>query len=142
MSSGIILRPATADDLEALDDLHTRCMREMVQQVYEWRPAQFRETFDSGVNFLIVVDDVGVGLISYLREHDAIRIGNLLVEPSRQRSGIGTRVIQQILEKAKRENCGVRLRVLRHNPAVALYERLGFAIISEDEYAYLMSASS
>jgi ribosomal protein S18 acetylase RimI-like enzyme len=132
------LRPATADDVDWLDELHTRCMREHIERRYPFRPEQFRSTFDPAINHVIVVDGREVGLVSRWDEVDAIRVGNLLVEPEHQRRGIGTAVLRAILEEARSRGLGVRLRVLRGNPAITLYERLGFVVEEQLETAYLM----
>jgi ribosomal protein S18 acetylase RimI-like enzyme len=136
----IALRVARIEDLDRLDDLHTRCMREHVQRHYPWRPDQFRATFDPLVNHVIVADGEEVGLLSRWEEPEAIRIGNLLIEPARQGAGIGTAVLQAILDEASSRGIVVRLRVLDGNPAQKLYERLGFAVEQELEGARMMIA--
>jgi ribosomal protein S18 acetylase RimI-like enzyme len=142
MHNGIVLRPATFDDLEWLDELHTRCMRELVNQLYEWRPEQFRTTFDPLINHIIVVDGADAGLLSYWNEPDALRVGNLLVEPALQGRGIGTEVMRRLLASAEAELRIVRLRVLRNNRARSLYERLGFLIEAETDHGCIMTKTS
>jgi GNAT superfamily N-acetyltransferase len=42
--------------------------------------------------------------------------------------GIGTELIRHCIDTAKTEKKPLRLRVLKTNPAVRLYERLGFRV--------------
>ena len=60
-------------------------MRDMVSENYDWRPTQFRDTFDRSVNRVIVVNGEDVGFISSWREPDALRIGNIIIAPQHQR---------------------------------------------------------
>jgi ribosomal protein S18 acetylase RimI-like enzyme len=136
----IAMRAARVEDLDRLDDLHTRCMREHVERHHPWRPDQFRATFNPLVNHVIIADGEEVGLLSRWEEPDAIRIGNLLIEPARQGAGIGTAVLRDILAKASSRGVAVRLRVLDGNPAQKLYERLGFVLEEELESACMMIA--
>jgi L-amino acid N-acyltransferase YncA len=137
----ITLRRARQADLEWIDRMHTECMRAYVEAHYPWRPNQFRESFDPTVYHVIVVDDVDVGVVSRWYEPDAIRIGNLLVAPSHQGRGIGSAILRDVLDEARERGLGVRLRVLEGNPAIGLYERLGFTIEEEHPFAYMMKAT-
>lgn len=47
--------------------------------------------------------------------------------------GIGTCVLRDLQERALREKSPLRLSVVRDNPALALYKRLGFRTETEDE---------
>jgi ribosomal protein S18 acetylase RimI-like enzyme len=59
-----------------------------------------------------------------------------------QRKGIGTCVIKTILASGRQRSQPVTLAVMKINPAVALYERLGFRITHEDEHKLYMRAES
>jgi RimJ/RimL family protein N-acetyltransferase len=62
-------------------------------------------------------------------------------DEGRQRQGIGTSVIQQVLDEARRSGKPVALQVLKVNPARRLYERLGFSVTGENETLYFMKAT-
>lgn len=134
----LTLRPATPEDTDWLDALHTRCMREHVERNYPWRPDQFRASFDPSINEVIVVDGTPVGFVSHWREPDSLRVGTIVIDPLMQGRHIGTTVLRRFLEQASRERIVVRLRVLRGNPARRLYERLGFVVEEETEHAHVM----
>ena len=48
-----------------------------------------------------------------------------------QKQGIGTSLIQLIIEKARENNRKLWLKVLKGNPAKQLYQRLGFTKLEE-----------
>lgn len=58
--------------------------------------------------------------------------------PEFQRQGIGQQLLAGVLKQAQREDLAVELKVLKNNPAKNLYLRLGFTIITGDDYAWHM----
>ena len=124
------LRPATPDDKEFLWNLHCDTMREYVEQVWGWDEAwqrgRFLERFDSGKRRIVELDGVSVGAIQVDRQPDHIFLKNLHITPSYQNRGIGTQLIESLIEEADEREVPLRLQVLRVNPSRRLYERLGF----------------
>ena len=52
--------------------------------------------------------------------------------------GIGTQLVKGLIEEAGRAGRAVTLGVMKTNPALRLYERLGFRPTHEDERKYYM----
>ncbi len=67
---------------------------------------------------------------------------NIALAPELRNQGIGTIVIREILDLAKRRAIPVRLNVLKANPAAKLYERLGFVRTGDDQHRYIMEAAA
>jgi ribosomal protein S18 acetylase RimI-like enzyme len=57
-----------------------------------------------------------------------------------QGQGIGTHVLRPLPASAKHQSKVLTLAVMKINPAIRLYERLGFRITHEDEYKLYMRA--
>jgi GNAT superfamily N-acetyltransferase len=74
------------------------------------------------------LDDKGFGYIN-----DAIPELAMAVSPNYQNQGIGTRLLKQLLETAKKEFPAVSLNVRENNPAVRLYQRVGFTKVMQSE---------
>ena len=68
-------------------------------------------------------------------------LDNIALAPELRNQGIGTIVIRDVLDIAKRRAIPVRLNVLKVNPAAKLYERLGFVRTGVDQHRYFMEAS-
>ena len=66
-----------------------------------------------------------------------VLLGQLFVDVPYQRQGIGTEVVLQIIREAAQARQGVKLGVVKTNPALRLYERLGFRITDEDERNFI-----
>ena len=87
-------------------------------------------------SYLVFHKEELIGTVKYQSSEEEVELIQLQIEPRHQAKGYGSGVFQQILSNARDKT--VRLTVLKNNPAVGLYMRLGFQIIDEDEYEYHM----
>lgn len=70
-----------------------------------------------------------------------IRIMDITLLPAFRRKGIGTFLLKQILSQASAQNKSVTIHVEIFNPALRLYERLGFAKKADRGVYHLMEWS-
>lgn len=144
--SKIELRPATADDLDFLYRLHRATLKEYVAQTWGWNEGwqrqRFEQRFDPAACRVIQFKKRHAGVVSVVEYEGEIFLANIAVTPDLQGQGIGTSVIQQVLDEAKRSGKPVVLQVLKVNPARRLYERLGFSVTGENETHYFMKATT
>ena len=139
-ASRLALRPATADDLDLLDAMHTLCMREHVERLYPWMPEFFRRTYEPSITSVITADGHDAGMLKYDRDEEGLRLRIITVLPEYQGRGIGAWGVGVVLREAAMLGLPVRLQVLKGNPARRLYERLGFAEVAETPTHHLMIA--
>ena len=142
----VSLRPATAADTEFACDTTRETMREYTVATWgEWKEDDARrrvaEHIAAGETRIIELDGVPVGIQTVTREPDCIRLLQLFIRPGHQNRGLGSQLIQQLLDQARAEGLPLRLRVLRVNPAFALYQRLGFKVVQEAPERYFMEHS-
>lgn len=140
--SKVELRPARPDDYDFLYRLHQASMKEYIAQVWgwdeTWQQNYFAQHFDPTVSQIIRLRDQDNGVVSILERETEWFINLIEILPEYQRHGIGTAVIQTILDEGKRQGKPVALQVLKINPAQKLYARLGFTLVGETETHYLM----
>jgi GNAT superfamily N-acetyltransferase len=74
-----------------------------------------------------------IGAICTTDEHDHVRLNEVFLVPGHQGRGLGSQLVQQELCRARGVCKPLRLRVLKHNRARVLYERLGFSVCGETE---------
>jgi ribosomal protein S18 acetylase RimI-like enzyme len=67
---------------------------------------------------------------------DEIRVMDIALLSAFRKQGIGSALLRQTLEEAARSSLPVTIHVERFNPALHLYERLGFRL-EEDKGIYL-----
>jgi len=73
-----------------------------------------------------------VGRHLVARRRDEVLGVDLAILPKYQGRGIGTRILLDIQRECAADRLPFRLQVLQTNPAVRLYTRLGFKIVSQD----------
>ncbi len=77
---------------------------------------------------LLTGENQGYGYIS-----DRIPELAIAIVPEYRNQGIGTRLLKHVLAAAKTSYESISLSIRATNPALALYQRLGFAIVSGSE---------
>ncbi len=127
--------------------LHERCFRDVVtSQFGQWDNDQQREFFDKKWNpsnyQIIGVDNTDAGVISVFAHTDHVWLSEIQVDPAFQNRGLGSRVVQDIVDHARAENLPVRLQVLHKNRAKELYLRLGFQEVDRTETHVKMERKS
>ena len=98
---------------------------------------QFSQERYTQTDLLIMLRDaVPVGRLSVARWQDEIRLVDIALLPPSRNTGIGTAILRDFLAAAAVAQQPVRIHVEKFNPALRLYERLGFAPIA-DKGVYL-----
>jgi GNAT superfamily N-acetyltransferase len=85
---------------------------------------------------LIFQDDIPIGRLYVARWKDEIRIVDIALLLAYRGTGIGATILRDLLAEADATGKPVRIHVERENPALRLYQRLGFVMI-EDKGVYL-----
>src|SRR5262249_37442743 len=115
------------DDTHKAAFLHMQCAAQH----------QFYQEHYTKTDFLLMLRDaVPVGRLSVARWQDAIRMADIALLPPSRNAGIGTAILRDLLAEAATAGKPVRIHVEKFNPALRLYERLGFVPI-EDKGVYL-----
>jgi len=87
---------------------------------------------------IITYDGKLIGTIATIETEDCIDIGQFFILPEYQRRGIGTYLLQSILDKADQMGKSVTLKFLKSNPVESLYVRNDFRLIHTSEILHYM----
>jgi ribosomal protein S18 acetylase RimI-like enzyme len=139
-AADIAFRPITPEDTEFLYTVYARTRTEELAAV-PWTEAQkeafLRSQFDAqhrdyqanyrDADFLVILlKGVPIGRLYIGRGEREIRIIDIALLPEHRNAGIGGAILKDILAEAERGGKKVGIHVEMFNPALALYERLGF----------------
>jgi ribosomal protein S18 acetylase RimI-like enzyme len=87
---------------------------------------------------IIVWGDQPIGLWKVKSEVSSFYIVQVQVSPEFQGKGITASLIQELQQVASLQDKSINLEVLKLNPAKRLYDRLGFKVFEDGEFAYSM----
>ncbi len=91
------------------------------------------DAYDPVFDWIVECDASPAGrLVCCERETEQLVV-DLLVSPSFRGAGVGAAAMKIALESAARRSVPTRLSVKKSNPAVRLYQRLGFIVAGSDE---------
>jgi ribosomal protein S18 acetylase RimI-like enzyme len=138
----LTLRPATADDEAFLFDLFASTREEfnfleetqrqpLLKMQYAARQFQYEEGYPQAEADIILLDDRRAGRMLVNVSEQAITLIDIALLPEYRGTGIGTQVLQDLLKRAVEARKPVKLQVFKTNPALRLYERLGFSRCGE-----------
>lgn len=144
-------RPAGPEDVEFCFRVYAGTRAEELRVVADWSEAQkeafLRQQFDAQDRYyrehyrnaeFLVLEHEGrpVGRLYVARWDDEIRLMDIAMLPEHRGRGLGTQVLLELLDEGRGAGKPVRIHVERFNPALRLYERLGFRAL-EDRGVYL-----
>ena len=147
MSFQITLCDMTPQDTDFVFDVYAST-REEEMALVDWaddqRDAFLRMQFDAqhrhylehfaDATFqIIVADGAPCGRLFVDRRADEIRIIDIALLPAWRNRGIGTSLLCDLLDEARRTGLPVTIHVERYNPALSLYRRLGFRAVERRE---------
>jgi GNAT superfamily N-acetyltransferase len=87
---------------------------------------------------IIIYKGKPIGTVATIESEDCVEVGQFFILPDYQNKGIGTHLLESILDKADQLGRTVMLKFLKNNPVKSLYVRNSFRIIDTNEILYYM----
>ena len=145
----LALRPIRNDDLDFLYQVYASTRedelaplpwtdsqkRTFLQMQFNAQHHYYQEQFAEASYQVILQDEQPVGRLYVDRGSDEIRIIDIALLSAARNQRIGSFLLQQILDEATLSGKRVVLHVEKNNPALRLYQRLGFQV-KEDKGVY------
>jgi ribosomal protein S18 acetylase RimI-like enzyme len=109
-----------------------------LRQQFQAQDHAYRSHYPGAEFSVIAVDGVNAGRLCLHRRADEIRIMDIALLPEFRRLGIGTQLLKQIQQEGETSSRVVTIHVEVFNPAMRLYQRLGFLKVAETGVYFLM----
>jgi GNAT superfamily N-acetyltransferase len=150
--AGIVYRPKTDADRPFLSYVYASTRADEMAMV-AWTPDQKEEFLTMQFNAqwdhyeqyypeaaFLVIERKGepIGRIYIDRAAEEICLIDIALIPEVRGHGLGTKLVEEILEEGQASGKRVEIHVERFNPAMHLYERLGFLPAGENGVYYRM----
>lgn len=147
----ISLRPITPEDDSFLAGLYASTRSEELavtswrdeekavfcRRQYDAQSAHYLENYPGASLQVIERASEPVGRLYVARWKREIRIMDIALLPRHRGAGIGTQLLRELQEEARSSGKTLTIHVERFNPALRLYDRLGFEMV-EDKGVYLL----
>jgi ribosomal protein S18 acetylase RimI-like enzyme len=135
----LTLRPALPSDRPFVERVYFETQRWIIERLFGWRGDEterqkFANFYNETSAQIIRLDGDDAGWITVITDDAGVEISQIYVLPEFQNKGVGTRIISDIIAKARSSSLCVRISTAKINPAIRLYERLGFRQYAETEF--------
>ena len=151
----ISLRPYHEHDRDFLFQLYASTRLDEIAP-FGWPPAQqeaflrmqftaqqqwYSMSYAQAEHQIIEENGVPIGRMMVSRAKPAAVLVDIALLPAHRGKGIGTGLVRNLIAQCDQQKLPLRLQVLRTNPALRLYERLGFVRTAEDQIYIQMERS-
>ena len=148
----IRFRPRRDDDREFLYTLYASTRAEEMKAVpwsdeqkeqfvrmqFHAQTVHYDDAYDPAGFTVIEENGRPIGRLYIDRQPDVIHIVDITLLPEKRGAGLGTVLLQEILDEGARTGAAVTIHVEHFNPALNLYRRLGFVHVASEGVYYLM----
>lgn len=134
----IRFRKASQEDLNILAQIHTQNMRDYVAINYPWDSNLFIKNFHYDDYSIVQNRQEIIGFLKIVSEENALYLGEIQIKHTYQNQGIGTKILQYLIDDNRLSCRRIWLQVLKGNPAIRFYSRLGFKVFTETKTHYKM----
>jgi GNAT superfamily N-acetyltransferase len=138
-------RPAVVEDIPFLLELRLQTIDEHIRRagtVLSVDEHRSRAASHLSACTIFELEAAPVGMIKVLRSEHVWTVEQLQLLPQVQRHGLGTSLMRELQQEAEQAGVLLILGVLAVNPALHLYERLGFRLVSEDRGILWMQSAA
>ena len=140
------LRPITPEDMPFLLRLYRSTREDELAMIVDWSDEQkdwfvlmqfnaqhawYQEHYVGATFDVILIDGVPAGRLYVHRREKEIRLVDISFLPEFRNRGLGTSFLRDLLAEAEAAGKPLTIHVEKFNPAMRLYQRLGFTSIDE-----------
>lgn len=140
------LRPISPEDMPFLLRLYRSIREDELAMIVDWTDEQkdwfilmqfngqhtwYQEHYVGASFDLVLVDGVPAGRLYVHRREAEIRLVDISFLPEFRNQGLGTRLLRGLFAEAEAAGMPLTIHVEKFNPAMRLYQRLGFTCIGE-----------
>jgi ribosomal protein S18 acetylase RimI-like enzyme len=140
-AAGLSLRPVRDDDRDFLYRVYAGTRSEELALATDWsaeqkeqflrqqftaQDAYYRENYPGADWSVVLRHGEPAGRLYVHRRHAEIRLMEIALLPEHRGGGLGTALLEELMAEARATGRPLTIHVEVYNPALRLYERLGF----------------
>ena len=122
----------------ALLDWNGQEKQDFLQMQFNAQHSYYHDQFKQADFDIIEQDRLAIGRLYVDRREDEIRIIDIALLPEYRGKGIGGGIMRTLIDEATGANRSVTIHVEHNNPAMRLYQQLGFSHVSDEGVYFFM----
>lgn len=134
--SDLALRAARRDDYDYAERLYLETIRPLLERLDAYSETEvvskFKGLYEQRDVRTIHFKGKKIGWIQVKEGDQEVVLVQIHIEAPYRSRGIGSHLIEEVLDRARTLDKPVSLYVVHNNPAISLYRRLGFTIVGQD----------
>jgi ribosomal protein S18 acetylase RimI-like enzyme len=142
----VTLRSALPDDEDFLFELFRQTVGDelamlgdaILRMQFKAQLLTYSAQFPAAEHQIIMLDERAIGRVLVERSESENRGVDIALLREYRNGGIGRMLVQELLDEAARAGKPFRISVVKSNPALHLYERLGFKTTGDTGTQFLM----
>lgn len=148
----ITLRPSTEADLPLLKRIYTGTRQEELASVpwtdeekeafltmqFNAQHVYYQNNYAGAAFDIVECEGLPVGRLYLHQSPEEVRIIDIAILPEHRGQGFGTALLNEVISDAATVSKPVTIHVEKYNPALRLYQRLGFIEIGGNDIYLLM----
>ncbi|WP_204248200.1 GNAT family N-acetyltransferase [Kiloniella spongiae] len=124
--------------MEKLISIRIAAMKESLENVGRFDPIRARERFTKKFipeqTTLVLKDAEVIGFYVLLAKDDHYWLDHFYINPAIQNNGVGSAIIEQIIDRASEQKLPVKLCALKESRANNFYKKHGFKLTHSEEW--------
>ena len=140
------LRPATQQDFSFTRELYINSMQPLLSALGAWNADEidtaFMGYFIASEIEIVERDGHEIGWLQVSETEKELCLDQIYLMQEARGMGIGSQLINKVISTAKEKSLDVTLSLIKGNPSLALYRRLGFRLVDEDSTKFHMRRRS
>ena len=130
---------ATTRDVEmALTGWDAAQQEAFLRMQFQFQTTHYRKHYGDASFRIILRDDAPIGRLYVHYGAQEIRLMDIALLQEHRGTGLGGSILENLLREAAQLGKTVTLHVERFNPALRLYQRLGFRVIEDQQINFYM----
>lgn len=142
IAAEIRVRPARMDDYEFVQALYLETTGPLLARLGQKDVGEiidrFKLLYRRSQSRIILRDGEDIGWIQVSENSVGLHLHQIFIIGRMRNHGIGTALIAGLQERARKKARPLSLNMIRGNPAVSLYQRLGFNVVGEHDFRLQM----
>jgi ribosomal protein S18 acetylase RimI-like enzyme len=111
----------------------------LIRMQFRGQMSAYTQMYPNSCYHIVLLDGKPVGRLWVAPGEGEFHLVDIAIHPRLQSKGIGTVLIQRLQQEAAKARLPIRSCVFKFNPgSLRFHQRLGFAIVREDEMHYYM----